>query len=115
MSEVFVVRNQLGQYASKHKEWLDGREAKLLFRSPHHDEAINLVFELSSKDIYVRATAISVDLGENKQPIVDVSAPPPEPEETETASQIDDEALDDSAEPTAIENEDAANHLAALN
>ena len=86
MSTVFVVRNQDGYFASKQKEWECGREPKLLFRSPHKDEAINMVFELSSKDIYLRAEAISVELDEKKQPVVEVTAPPkPEPEaEAET-------------------------------
>lgn len=78
MSQVFVVVNQHGLFANKHKEWVDGREPKQLFHSPHKDEAINLVFELSSKDIYVRAEAISVELNEKKQPIVHVTAPLPE-------------------------------------
>lgn len=60
MSNVFVVRNQDGYFATKQKEWACGRDPKILFRSPHRDEAINIVFELSSKDIYLRAEAISV-------------------------------------------------------
>ena len=85
MSEVYVVKNQDGYYASKQKEWLDGREPKLLFRSPHKDEAINMVFELSSKDIYVRAYAEQVEINDKKLPIVQVTVPlveeVPEPEE----------------------------------
>lgn len=77
MTKVFVVTNQYGMFATKHKEWQDGREPKLLFRSPHKDEAINLVFELSSKDIDLRAEVISVDLNDKKQPVVDVTAEPP--------------------------------------
>ena len=76
MSNVFIVKNQEGYFASKQKEWECGREPKALFRSPHRDEAINLVFELSSKDIYLRAEAISVELDDKKQPIVEVTAPP---------------------------------------
>lgn len=79
MSNVYVVKNQHGLFASKNKEWVDGREAKILFRSPHKDEAINMVFELSSKDIYVRAEAIAVELADSKQPIVEVTAEPPAP------------------------------------
>ncbi len=94
MSKVFVVRNQSGLFASKQKEWLDGREPKLLFRSPHKDEAINLVFELSSKDIYLRAEAISVALNDKKQPIVEVTAEVT----TEITTEITKEAT---AEPSA--------------
>ncbi|MFA7554804.1 MAG: hypothetical protein WCY88_11185 [Spongiibacteraceae bacterium] len=75
MSHVFVVKNQHGHFANKHKEWIDGSDPKALFRSPHRDEAINLVFELSSRDIYLRAEAVSVELDKNKQPLVEASAP----------------------------------------
>lgn len=85
MSKVFVVVNQKGLFANKHKEWTDGREPKLLFRSPHKDEAINLVFELSSKDIDLRAEAIEVDLNEKKQPVVEVTAELP----------VNDESIED--------------------
>ena len=76
MSKVYVVRNQLGHYATKQKDWECGREPKLLFRSPHRDEALNLVFELSSKDIELRAEAVEVALDEKKQPVVEVTAEP---------------------------------------
>ncbi len=78
MTKVFVVSNQLGLFSNKHKEWIDGRETKLLFRSTHKDEAINLVFELSSKDINLRAEAIPVEVDGNNQPIVEVTAAPVE-------------------------------------
>ena len=89
MSQVFVVRNQHGLFANKHKEWVDGREPRLLFRSPHKDEAVNLVFELSSKDIYLRAEAIDVELDSNRQPVVEVTAElaPPPPEAVDDADQ----------------------------
>ncbi len=86
MKPVFVVTNQDGMFASKQKEWVDGREPKSLFRSPHKDEALNIVFELSSKDIQLRAEAISVELDNNKQPIVDVTAP-----EQATVLELDDD------------------------
>lgn len=77
MSQVYVVRNQDGLFISKQKEWLDGRDTRLLFRCNHKDEALNMVFELSSRDIYLRAEAIIVDLSEKKQPVVEVTAPIP--------------------------------------
>ena len=98
MNQVFVVSNQNGHFASKQKEWVDGREPKLLFRSPHKDEAINLVFELSSKDIYLRAEATSVDLDEKKQPIVEVTNPI-EPEEVPPEAELPEEAPDEIAGP----------------
>jgi hypothetical protein len=75
MSTVYVVKNQHGFFASKQKEWVDGREPKLLFRSAHKDEAINMIFELSSKDIEVRAETLTVELATNKHPVVEVTVP----------------------------------------
>ncbi|WP_156820912.1 hypothetical protein [Dasania marina] len=75
MSEVYVVTNQDGYFASKQKVWLDGRDPKQLFRSPHKDEAINLVFELSSKDIHVRASTLLVELNDKGLPTVEVTVP----------------------------------------
>lgn len=75
MSSVFVVKNQAGYFATKQKEWECGRDPKLLFRTVHKDEAINMVFELSSKDINLRAEVIAVDQDDKKHPVVEVSAP----------------------------------------
>lgn len=79
MNTVFVITNQLGQFLNKHKEWVDGRDAKILYRSPHKDEALNLVFELSSKDIYLRAETAAVELDDKKQPVVEASDTPTGP------------------------------------
>ena len=72
MSKCFVVKNHHGLYLNKQKEWVDGRENQQLFRSPHKDEAINMVFEMSSKDIYLRAEAISCEMNEKRNPIVEI-------------------------------------------
>ena len=103
MSEVYVVKNQDGYFASKQKEWVDGRDPKTLFRSPHKDEAINMVFEISSKDIYVRAIAEQVELDDKKHPIVEVTAPEPEPE-PEAQTEIE---LADAGEETSMQEEPA--------
>ncbi len=72
MSDCFVIKNQDGLYLNKQKEWVDGRETQTLFRCPHKDEAINVVFELSSKDISLRAEAVSCDTDDKRNPIVEV-------------------------------------------
>lgn len=74
MSKVYIVTNQHGHFINKHREWVDGRDPKLLFRSKHKDEAINLVFELSSKDISLRAEAIEAELDDRDQPTVEVTS-----------------------------------------
>ena len=81
MSTVYVVTNQHGLFINRQKEWVDGRDTKILFRSPHKDEAINLVFELSAKDIYLRAEAIGVELDDKGQPVVEVTAEVPPPDQ----------------------------------
>ena len=89
MSNIFVVTNQHGHFINKHKEWVDGRDPKVLFRTAHKDEAINLVFELSSKDIYLRAEAIQVELDDNNQPVVEVTAEMPTADEQEPSQAED--------------------------
>jgi hypothetical protein len=101
MSHVFVVVNQQGLCASKQKEWIDGRDPKQLFRSPHKDEALNMVFELSSKDIYLRAETLSVELNDKKQPLVNVTAEIPTLEEAELLEN-DNSASADNSEQTAV-------------
>ena len=51
MSGAFVIRNQLGHYWSKPGDWILGdRSAQVAFWE-HRDEAVNMLFELSSKDM----------------------------------------------------------------
>ena len=98
MTEVFVIRNQLGHYWGKSKAWVDGSQAKLVLRTRHRDEATNTLFELSSKDIELRGEVIAVELNERAEPIIEASQIPlpMEPEE-ETA------ADDETATAQAIE------------
>ena len=74
MKPVFVIKNQFDQYLDKHSGWQSGKDAQALFRSAHHDEALNTLLELNSKDISLRADIIEVEQNEKKRPIVDVSA-----------------------------------------
>jgi hypothetical protein len=85
MTEFYVVVNQHGHFANKHKEWTDGRDNKLIYRSKHKDEALNLVFELSSKDIYLRAQVLPVELDDKMHPIVTPSEVPLASDETATS------------------------------
>ncbi|HUH37504.1 MAG TPA: hypothetical protein VL027_06120 [Spongiibacteraceae bacterium] len=77
MSQVFIVRNQQGLYLSKQREWISGSDAQHLYRTAYKDDAINTVFEVSSKDVHVRATAVACALNDKGQPIVDRDAGPP--------------------------------------
>jgi hypothetical protein len=74
MNTVFAIKNQHGLYLSKQQEWVTGSDNQNLFRTAHKDEAINTVFELSSRDIYVRAEAIACEADAKGNPTVEVSA-----------------------------------------
>jgi hypothetical protein len=71
---VFVIRNQLGQYWTRSSEWVDGREPQRLLKLRHHDEAVNQLVELSSKDVDLRGEVLSCTLSERGEPVVEPSA-----------------------------------------
>jgi hypothetical protein len=73
MNTVFSIRNQQGLFLTKQQEWASGADNHSLFRTTHKDEAINTVFELSSRDIYVRAEIIACATDAKGNPIVEIS------------------------------------------
>lgn len=95
MTEIFVVRNQLGHYWGKSKAWVDGSAPRLVMRSQHEDDAINTLFELSSKDIELRGEVIASVLSERGDPVIEPSQIPlldePDLEEEQTATEHVDE------------------------
>jgi hypothetical protein len=86
MTEVFVIRNQQGHYWGKSKQWVDGSEARAVMRAKHQDQAINTLFELSSKDFELRGEVFAAELTERGEPIVEPSQVPlpMEPEQDST-------------------------------
>lgn len=85
MSEVFVIRNQLGHYWGKSKAWVDGRDARAVQRVKHQDEAVNLLFELSSKDVDLRGEVVTATVDDRAEPLLEPSSNPlplPLPAET---------------------------------
>ena len=76
MTDVFVIRNQQGHYWGKSKQWVDGSEAKAVMRAKHRDEAVNTLFELSSKDIELRGEVVAAELSERGEPMVEPSQIP---------------------------------------
>ena len=73
MTDVYVIRNQLGHYWGKSKIWTDGTDPRAVLRTPHEDEAVNTLFELSSKDVELRGAVTSVPLSERKEPVIEPS------------------------------------------
>ena len=76
MTDVFVIRNQLGHYWGKSRAWVDGSEARAVMRAKHQDEAINTLFELSSKDIDLRGEVIAAELSQRGEPVIESSQIP---------------------------------------
>ena len=84
MTDVFVIRNQLGHYWGKSKTWVDGSEARAVMRAKHEDEAINTLFELGSRDFELRGEVLTAELSQRGEPVIEASQIPlllePEPE-----------------------------------
>jgi len=76
MTDVYVIRNQVGHYWGKSKAWVDGTEARAVMRARHEDEAINTLFELSSKDFELRGEVVTAQLSERGEPMVEASEIP---------------------------------------
>lgn len=70
MSDVYILQNQAALLLGKQKDWLDGRDPASLFKTPHKDEAINLMFETSSKDYTQRIHIVQCALNEKGIPII---------------------------------------------
>lgn len=88
MSKTNVIRNQKGQYANRKGEWISGRETAAIAHFVHHDQAVNQLFELGIKDIYLRGRVEEVVLGESGKPIITELGPEPEiPTESQEATQ----------------------------
>ena len=101
MTDVFVIRNQLGHYWAKSKTWVDGAEARAVMRAKHEDDAINTLFELSSKDFELRGEVLKAPLSERGQPIIEASQIPLlEPEQAPPQEPIQAEATTDAGSGT---------------
>jgi hypothetical protein len=73
MNEIFVVQNQLGQYWGKKKKWADGTNPRRVHLCKHQDEAVNLLVELSARDVDLRGEVLPVEATERGVPIVEPS------------------------------------------
>jgi hypothetical protein len=76
MSELFVIRNQLGHYWGKSKAWVDGSDPRTVMRARHRDDAVNTLFELSSKDFELRGEVLPVESSERGEPMIEPSQNP---------------------------------------
>lgn len=88
MSKTYVIRNQSGQYANRKGEWISGHETAAVAHFVHHDQAINQLFELGIKDIYLRGRVEEVSLNEAGKPVIKEFGPEPEVAAPETAQSV---------------------------
>ena len=95
MSELFVIRNQLGHYWGKSKAWVDGSDPRAVMRTRHQDEAVNTLFELSSKDFELRGEVLPVEPSERGEPMIEPSQNPLPPSPQAQAEQAADTSAPD--------------------
>ena len=71
MSEFFILQNHEKRFLGRQKEWLDGSDPASLYKTPHKDEAVNQVFEISSKDYTQRIKVVSCKVNEKGLPVIE--------------------------------------------
>ncbi|WP_205743148.1 hypothetical protein [Halioglobus maricola] len=98
MTDVYVIRNQHGHYWGKSKTWVSGAEPKTVLQAKHEDEAINTLFELSSKDIELRGEVAATTLSERGLPVVEPSQVPLPTPEVETAVELEEPGTETAVE-----------------
>jgi hypothetical protein len=87
MSELFILQNQDKLFLGRQKEWLDGRDSGSLFKTPYKDEAVNQMFEVSSKDYTQRIKILGCAVSEKGLPVIDAELmPPPQPKPPKPAA-----------------------------
>ncbi len=126
MTQVFILQNQEQYFYSKQGEWTDGRDAKILFRTEHKDEAVNQCVEITAKDYTQRVHVIECDLNEKGNPqLAAEQLPPPRPadneeplEETDdtqlVADTAPDQALDDQPDVAPADKVEEANTYTSI-
>src|SRR5690554_4836834 len=77
MSELFILQNQDNLFLGKQKEWLDGRDAAALYKTPYKDEAVNQMFEISSKDYTQRIKVLTCHASDKGLPSISEDLLPP--------------------------------------
>lgn len=76
MSTTFILQNQDLLFYGKNKEWVDGYDANALYKTPHKDEAVNQMFEITSKDYKQRVKVLTCDLNDKGLPVIDSAIMP---------------------------------------
>jgi hypothetical protein len=74
MSRVYLLQNQQGLYFTKKNEWSAEVSASLLYRTEHHDIALNTLLEINAKDIELRGKIVEVECDEKGLPILSTTS-----------------------------------------
>jgi hypothetical protein len=102
MNQTFILQNHDKLFFGKNKEWVDGYDANAVYKTLHKDEAVNQMFEITSKDYKQRVKVISCELNEKALPIIDsdiMPAPLPKvPKPPKAGTDLFAEAAPDAAE-----------------
>ncbi len=104
MSELYILQNQDKLFLGKQNNWVDGRDLNALFKTGYKDEAINQMFEASSKDYRQRIKVIACTANEKGLPVIDPSILPeplPKPAKDLFNNAVD-EAEDSSATAASV-------------
>lgn len=100
MNSIFLLQNQHKHLLNKQGEWVDGREANTLFRTPHRDEALNQMIEVNARDYTLRIKILECTLNDRGLPLLkDEDLPPLGDAST---------ALETAADESPIETSDSA-------
>ncbi len=67
---LYLIEKQYGQLLSKELTWIDPSEADVLFFSPHKDQAVNQLVELSAKDTSVRGKVTPCAVDDRGRPLL---------------------------------------------
>ncbi len=80
--QTFLLQNQDKYLLSKNNEWVDGRDLRDLFKTPHRDVAMNQLFEVNSHDYQQRIHILECETkGHNLPLIEEADLPPPLPKQ----------------------------------
>ncbi len=70
MDTLFIIRNQNNQFLTRKNDWVDGSEAQALFKTPHHDIALNQLIEINTKHIDLRCELVKCQPNEKGIPVI---------------------------------------------
>ncbi|WP_347330056.1 hypothetical protein [Marinimicrobium locisalis] len=88
MSELYILRNQEGYFLGKQKDWLDGRDRGALYKTPHKDEAVNQMVEISARDFEQRIRVLPCEADEKGLPtLAQDDMPEPRPKRKPPATE----------------------------